>query len=327
MNFLQSAFKPKVSFWYYFLVLVLVYLVMNVIGAIPLTVVIVTKILQNAPALADMQELGDSMKHFANPDYWGISRNLFLVLMLFPFVTGLIALLLLIKPFNKRHFLTIINGTKNVRWSRIAWGAGVWLAVTVVYLIADYSLDPDNFKLQFELSSFVPLLFISILLLPIQTSCEELAFRGYFAQGIAGATGSRWLALAIPSLCFGLSHAFNPEVGAHGFIIMMSQYILIGLLFGLVSILDDGIELSLGMHAANNVFLSLFVTNPDSVLQTSAVFEQQAVHPTKELAGLIVMIMLVFVIFYKKFGWNIAIMNEKVTAQEESYAQTPEHME
>lgn len=317
MKFLESAFKPKVSFWYYFLVLVLVYFVMNTIGAIPLTIAIMAKLLQNAPSLADMQEFGDSMKHFANPDYWGISRNLFLVLMLFPFVTGLIALLLFIKPFNKRHFLTIINGTKNVRWSRIAWGAGVWLLLSAIYLIIDYIYDPGNFKFQLELSSFVPLLFISILLLPIQTSCEELAFRGYFAQGIAGATGSRWLALAIPSLCFGLSHALNPEVGAHGFIIMMSQYILIGLLFGLVSILDDGIELALGMHAANNAFVCLFVTNPDSVLQTSAVFEQQAVHPTKELAGLIVMIMLVFVIFYKKFGWNIAIMNEKVTPREE----------
>ena len=317
MNFLESAFKPKVSFWYYFLVLVLVYLVMNMIGAIPLTGVILFKIFQNVPAMEDIQTFSDNMKHFSNPAYWGISLNLFLVLMLFPFITGLIALLLFIKPFNKRHFLTIINGTKKIRWSRMVWGAGVWLAITIVYLIIDYSLNPDNFKFQFELSSFLPLFFITVLMIPIQTSCEELAFRGYFAQGVAGATGSRWLALVIPSVCFGLSHSLNPEVSAHGFGLMMSQYILIGLLFGLISILDDGIELALGMHAVNNMFLSLFVTNSDSVLQTPAVFEQQTVYPEKELIVLIITCLIAFAIFYKKFKWNLRIMNEKVILQED----------
>lgn len=184
-------------------------------------------------------------------------------------------------------------------------------------LVIDYSLNPDNFKLQFELSSFLPLFFITVLIMPIQTSCEELAFRGYFAQGLAGAIGNRWLALIIPSVCFSLSHSLNPEVSAHGFGLMMSQYILIGLLFGLISILDDGIELALGMHAANNMFLSLFVTNPDSVLQTPAVFQQQTVYPSKELIVLIITFLIAFGILYKKFKWNLSIMNEKVVPQEE----------
>ncbi|HCO66551.1 MAG TPA: hypothetical protein DIT04_02185 [Dysgonomonas sp.] len=316
MNFLESAFKPKVSFWYYFLVLVLVYLVMNVIGAIPLTAVIMSKMFQNMHSMGDVQSLSESMKHIVNPSYWEISKNLFLILMLFPFITGIIALLLFIKPFNKRHYLTIINGTKRIRWSRIAWGAAVWAGLSILYMVVEYSLNPDNFKLQFESSSFLVLFIITIFMMPIQTSCEELAFRGYFAQGIAGATGSRWLALVIPSVCFGLSHSLNPEVSAHGFGLMMSQYIFIGLLFGLVSILDDGIELALGMHAANNMFLSLFVTNPDSVLQTPAVFEQQTIYPVKELIVLIITSIIAFVIFYKKFGWNFRIMNEKVLPQQ-----------
>lgn len=323
MNFLESAFKPKVSFGYYILVLVLVYLVMNVIGIIPLTVVIISKMFGNMSEIGDLQNLDESMKNFANPAYWGISQNLFLALMLFVFVTGLIALLLFIKPFNKRHYLTIINGTKKIRWSRIAWGAGVWLIITVIYLGVDFILNPDNFKFQFELSSFLPLFFITVLMMPIQTSCEELAFRGYFAQGMASFTGSRWLALIVPSVCFGLSHSFNPEVSAHGFGIMMSQYILIGLLFGLVSILDDGIELGLGMHAANNMFLSLFMTNSDSVLQTPAVFEQQTVYPFKELIVLSVCSLLVLAFFYKKFGWNLSIMNQRVVAPME---QTEEYI-
>lgn len=134
MNFLESAFKPKVSFGYYFLVLILVYAVMNVIGVLPLTVVIMAKMFENVSVMGDIHNLSESMKHFANPSYWGISQNLFLALMLFPFITGLIALFLFIKPFNKRHYRTIINGTNKIRWSRIAWGAGLWVSLTVIYL-------------------------------------------------------------------------------------------------------------------------------------------------------------------------------------------------
>ena len=50
----------------------------------------------------------------------------------------------------------------------------------------------------------------------------------------------------------------------------MPDYFIIGLTLGLMSLLDDGIETAMGVHAANNIFDSLFITSKNSALQTPA---------------------------------------------------------
>jgi len=306
MKFLESAFHPKVSLWYYILVIFLAFAAANTIGATPLGLVLSYAIWKNGISNIDPNT------NLMDPAIYGISSNVFLFFALFCFVIGFVTLILLIKAFNKKSFQYVINGTQRIRWKRIMWGAGVWAFVLAVYTAIDYMINPENFVLQFNFAAFIPLLFISLLLIPIQTSFEELAFRGYLTQGIAGATRNRWWALVIPSLVFGLIHCFNPEVSAHGFWLTMPNYILFGVLFGLTSILDDGIEIALGIHAANNIFLSLFVTNPDSALRTNAIFEQQSIEPAKDLIGFIITGILVFLFFYKKYHWNWKIMNQKV---------------
>ncbi|WP_420582927.1 CPBP family intramembrane glutamic endopeptidase [Reichenbachiella sp.] len=163
-------------------------------------------------------------------------------------------------------------------------------------------------------TSFLPLVLIAVLLIPIQTTFEEYILRGYFAQGVAGLTKNRWLAVLVPGLVFALLHAFNPEVEAHGFWTVMPQYITFGLLFGLISVLDDGIELAIGAHAVNNVFLALFLTNKDSVLQTPAVFEQLEVYPMRDTITLVVLSVVFFIVLMKKYNWDISLLSNKVKA-------------
>lgn len=311
MNFLESSLKPKQSIWYYILVIFLAFMAANTIGAIPLLLLLLSKIFKNG-----IQDLpADDLMSMSNPEMMGISTNFFLVLMIIPFVVGLITLVLLVKAFNKKKYTEIVNGTNRIRFGRIMWGAGVWAAVLGLYMFIDYMIDPANYIFRFELSSFIPLVFISLLLIPFQTSFEEFVFRGYLTQGIAGATKSRIWALIIPSVVFGLMHIFNPEISRYGFWIMMPQYILIGFLFGIVSVLDDGIEIALGMHAANNIFLSLFVTHSSSVLQTAAVFEQQSLNPYKELIVLVVSGILVLSFFCKKYNWDFKLLKRKVAGE------------
>ncbi len=76
--------------------------------------------------------------------------------------------------------------------------------------------------------------------------------------------------------------ALNPEVKEYGFLTMMPQYILFGLIFGVITILDDGIEAAMGAHTVNNVFICIMVTNKSSALQTPALYEQKNVFPWTE---------------------------------------------
>ncbi|MBE0667349.1 MAG: hypothetical protein IH593_06690, partial [Bacteroidales bacterium] len=58
------------------------------------------------------------------------------------------------------------------------------------------------------------------------------------------------------------------------------------------SLMDDGIEIAIGAHVANNVFLSVLLTPKDSALQTPAMYEQINIYPWKDFAGMVVMAMI-----------------------------------
>ena len=116
------------------------------------------------------------------------------------------------------------------------------------------------------------------------------------------------------SVLFGLMHAFNPEVKEYGFLTMMPQYILFGLIFGFITVFDDGIEAAMGAHTANNVFLCVMVTNKSSALQTPALFVQQNINPWTEFAGLLITGIIFIFILSKIFRWrSLSLLTEKIS--------------
>ena len=108
-----------------------------------------------------------------------------------------------------------------------------------------------------------------IFLIPIQTSWEEYVFRGYLMQGFATLFRSRWGALLLTSFVFGSLHLFNPEVEKLGYGVMI-YYIGTGLFLGILTLMDEGIELALGFHAANNLTTALLVTSSWTAFQTES---------------------------------------------------------
>lgn len=312
MNFLESSLKPKTSLWYYILTLVITIITANTIGVIPYISIIFYQGFQNGFSLEQIAA------NVSNTTELGISKNLALALLLLPFVIGLIVMIPLIKVFNKRKTSEVINGTDKIRWAHFFWGIAIWSIIMAIITLFDYLANPDNFTINFNPGSFITLVVISLILIPIQTSFEEISFRGYLAQGIAGATGSRVWSMMIPSILFGLMHSMNPEVATYGFFSVMPQYIFFGLLFGFIATLDDGIELPMGIHAANNIFLCLFVTNQSSALQTDAILTQTTLDPMKELLTLILCGVLATVFFAKKYRWDFSVLSDKVTSDSHS---------
>jgi hypothetical protein len=123
-------------------------------------------------------------------------------------------------------------------------------------------------------------------------------------QGFAAIARNRWFPLLMTSILFSLMHSLNPEVKNFGFVAMMPQYLLFAMVFGIVTIMDDGIEVSMGAHATNNIFLSIFVTNSSSALQTSALYEQKTIYPWMEFVGLLVCSAIFIFVLKMIFKWN-----------------------
>jgi CAAX protease family protein len=298
MNHLESTFTGKNNLWRYLVMITAVFLASNTIGALPLLIGLIIKSLSNPNVFSLFS---------ANPNNYsitGFSLNTLLVLMLFPFITGLAAFILLIKPLNSRTIRSVINGTTRIRWNRFFIAFSVWLGLSALYFIFYLKINPQNFSINNKGFSIIILAVISLALIPFQAGFEEILFRGYLMQGFAVILRYRWFPLIMTSVLFGLMHGLNPEVKEYGFLTMMPQYIIFGLIFGVITILDDGIEASTGAHAANNIFLCIMVTNKSSALQTAALYEQQNIYPWIEFGALLVTGIIFVIILKIIFRWK-----------------------
>jgi membrane protease YdiL (CAAX protease family) len=315
MNHLESAFTGKNSFWRYVVMFAIVLIVSNTVGALPLLIGLLMKSVSNPEVYSQLS---------ANPNDFsvlGLDPNTGLIIMLFPFIAGLAAFILFVKPLNNRTLKITINGTGRIRWNRFFISAFIWLILSAIYLFLYLNIDPANFSLNNKTSSLIILSVISLLFIPFQAAFEEILFRGYLMQGFAAILRNRWFPLVMTSVLFGLMHSVNPEVREFGFLTMMPQYILFGLIFGVITILDDGIEAAMGAHTANNAFLCIMVTNKSSALQTPALYEQQNIYPWIEFSGLIftgiIFIMILKIIFkWKDFSLLFSEVKVKEAASQ-----------
>lgn len=309
MNHLERAIDNQNQVWKYILVLFVSLFIGQIIGAIPLIIVIAVSNYKNGGIIAKPENMMDL-------SVYGIDPNLGLLLMVIPFLISLVIAIFLIKAFHKRTYLDVINGGTLFRFNRLFLGFLIWAVISVIFLVADFALNPDNFEFRFNLTSFIPLVFISFLFIPFQAGTEEFLFRGYLAQGIAAWTKRRWLVMLIPSLFFALMHSMNPEVGEFGFWSVMPMYFMFGIVFALISTLDDGIELAIGLHAGNNVFSSIFVTTKSSVLQTPALFFQKEVDPFRDLWILLFASVVCIAFLAYKYKWDFWLLTNKVRPSE-----------
>ena len=275
-----------------------VLLASNTIGAIPLVVAMFIKSASDPDVINRLSTNPNDLGAL------GLGQDFGFFAMLFPFFIGLLAFVLLIRPLNGRDMKSVINGAGRLRWNRFLISALVYGILSAAYFFIYLKADPSNFRLNNTSSTLIPLILISLLCIPFQAAFEEVVFRGYMMQGFAVLARNRWMPLIMTSLLFGLMHSFNPEVEEFGFLTMMPQYVLFGLIFGIITILDDGIEAAIGAHAANNAFLCIMVTNRASALQTSAVYEQLNIYPWIEFAGLLVTGIVFILILKKVFGWG-----------------------
>lgn len=225
--------------------------------------------------------------------------------ILLPFVFGMAALWLVVRYLHKQSMTSLTTGRAKIDWGRILFAFTLWGVLTGATIAISYYSEPELYRLNFDPVAFSILFVISVLMVPIQTSAEEYMFRGYLMQGLAVLAKNRWVPLLSTSVIFGLMHLSNPEVGKMGNILMV-YYIGTGLFLGIVTLMDDGLELALGFHAANNLIGALLITADWTAFQTPSILKDLS-EPTA-FSDIILPVVIVFpivlFIFSKKYGWS-----------------------
>ena len=198
-----------------------------------------------------------------------------LAVQLSPFLIGFMVMLLSVKFIQKQRIRTAFTSRARYDWSRFFFYFGCWAV------------------------------FLVLLLIPIQTTAEDLLFRGILFQGLGQSLKNGLLAVVILGGVFGWLHSGNPEVQILGKGILF-YYIFSGIFLGLITHFDDGLELSMGYHVANNLFGALILTNDWQAFQTNALFIDHSVPEIgwDLLLTLIVIQPLLLFIFSKVYRWE-----------------------
>ena len=214
-----------------------------------------------------------------------------LVVDLSGFIAFFVATPLVWRYLLRRPLLQVVTEGERIRWRRIGQGFGVWFGLSAVSAGIDYALNAETYRWSFSTSAFVPFLIATLLLLPIQTSAEELFFRGWIIQWARALPTPA--VVAISGMVFALPHLGNPEASGHQLAALAAWFVL-GAGWAYVSVRDRSIELALGAHFANNLFALLIVGYDDAALPTSAVMTTSALNIEGTAVALTVL-MLVFI--------------------------------
>ncbi len=307
MNFIQQAYKGKNNWYNYLGAFLLIIFGWQILGTIPL---LFTAVMHSKNINDFTRAAKDTFMKM------GIDKNLYLFLMIFTFIMGLWMFYLSIKKIHKRSFISLVTSRKTIDWKRYWFAFLLWSSISIIVIYAGILLSPENYIWNFKPIPFFTLLTVAFLFMPFQTSFEELLFRGYFMQGLGVLVKNRWFPLLFTSVAFGLLHGANPEVAKLGNISMVF-YIGTGLLFGITTLMDEGTELSLGLHAANNIVAAFFVTTNWTVFQTDALYIDTS-EPSvgvEMFFPVFVLYPLILVVLSKKYKWKN--WQEKLTGKVE----------
>lgn len=308
--FIEQGIKPNNSFWTY-IVGSFIIIIASFVGQIPLILGFVYEVAVNGKTYPVNER--DMMRFF--------EPNLTLFLILISFVFAIVGIFIVVRYLHHQTLLSVTTSRTKIDWNRIFFSFSIWAVFSIASALAYYFINPEGFVINFKPIPFAILVVIATVLIPFQTSTEEYVFRGYLMQGFGNLAKNKWFPLLMTSLIFGGMHFFNPEVTKMGTIIMV-YYVGTGFFLGILTLMDEGMELALGFHAANNLIGALLVTSDWSAFQTHSIFKDIS----EPQAGLdvifpvVVIYPIVLYIFSRKYNWSN--WKEKLTGKIELNQET-----
>jgi len=238
----------------------------------------------------------------------------YFIAIFFSFSISAIFLLLLLDVLHKRNIMSLVNAVekydvfgrsiswiKRVRWNKFFKGFLIWSIFIIVVQTVIYIIYPSDFTLNWNFENFLALFILFLIAIPIQVTFEELFFRGYLNQGLSLKIKNPMIIIAISSFVFGLAHLLNGDN-----VISMISYVyfasVVGLIWSITTLLDNGIEWSTGAHLANNFFAFVIIGGEGSIDNFGTLFSVKDSDPLFGIVFSTVTLFgfLIILILYKK---------------------------
>jgi len=137
------------------------------------------------------------------------------------------------------------------------------LLAVVMSLLPPYSLG-EPLQPNLNLSIWLIFLPLSLIAVLIQTSAEEVLFRGYLQQSLAARFRSPVIWIGLPSLLFAAGHYAPASTGDNALLVAVWACVF-GLLAADLTARAGTLGPAIALHFFNNVVALLFVALPDSL--------------------------------------------------------------
>ena len=224
------------------------------------------------------------------------------------FVIGLVGILIASRLFHKKKLIKFITSRANIDYDKIL------IAMVIGFIFMSYEiflLDVNAFdNIRFNSPSinvFLILLLFAIILTPIQCAFEEVLFRGYLLQGLSLKIKNIFFLCLSNGILFMIPHLLNPEPWEYGLSGYVFHLTFAGMFYSYLVIKDNGSEISIGLHAINNLFIALIISTEVSVMQTPSLFVFKEMAYGYGLSQIIYTFFsfgLLYTIFSTKYGWD-----------------------
>lgn len=294
--YIKQAFNVKHNWWLYIAGLAIIFIAV-LLGQIPYTVILISKAVESGLDLQNL-DLNQAMNL--------LESNLNLFLMLLSYAAGLLGVLFVVKYLHEQSLRSLTTSRSKIDWRRFGFAFLFWGIISSTMVLIDHYMYPEHYEFNFKLVPFLILAAIALVLVPLQTSFEEYLFRGYLMQGLGVLCKNKWVPLIVTSSLFGLLHIANPEIEKLGYILLV-HYIGTGFFLGIITLMDEGLELALGFHAANNLFTALLVTADWTAFQTHSILRDVSdpdISNSEVFASVLIIYPILIFIFAKVYKWN-----------------------
>ncbi len=158
---------------------------------------------------------------------------------------------------HRRPFSSLIGPSGRLNERRLLLGAGIWAGLVVLVTLVGVIFMGVRYTFNANFLQGWPYLLLALVLIPLQTSAEEFFFRGYLLQG-TGQLTKNWLVLSLLNgVLFTLPHLANPEVEQNNFLLSVLNWFLVGAGWTLITLRSGSLDYALGIHAINNLLLTV----------------------------------------------------------------------
>ena len=222
------------------------------------------------------------------------------------FIIGIIGVWIAVRVLHKKTLTQVVTGRKTFDYNRVVYAIWVGFLLHSALLILDVLFIHTEITFRSpSFSEYITFFLFAVVLTTYQAGFEEIFFRGYLLQGLSLIARNRVVITIVSSVLFVLPHLANPEPFEYGFAPYATSLFMFALFMTVVVLIDGGIELAIGYHALNNLWIGLIANTEVTALQTPSLLivpiERYAMFPDVPVQLIVYIVFLV--ILNKKYKW------------------------